>query len=162
MSKGLNSQFRRLGRDLKKEMDKTVKDVNRHAARNPIRLPVESGLPKSGITVQHVDNSFQITGDVNHSQIGGTGNVQINIAESDVIGLLKGIQEYSGVLQQQDRVLLVRALEELQSQGKVQSHESKSFLEKHPLLAMGFDAVVTWTATAGLDQLVPIIQRVFS
>lgn len=46
MTKSLNSQFRRLSRDLKKETDKTVKDVNRHAVRNPIRLPVESDFPK--------------------------------------------------------------------------------------------------------------------
>lgn len=62
LTKSLNSQFRRLSRDLKKEMDKTVKDVNRHAARNPIRLPVESDFPKSGVTVQRVDNSVHITG----------------------------------------------------------------------------------------------------
>lgn len=142
-------------------MDKTAKDVNRHAARNPIRLPVESDFPKSGVTVQSVDNSLHITGDVSRSQIGGTGNVQLNIGESDVVGLLEGIQEYAGGLQESDRVALVQALEELQSQGKVESSESQSFLGKHPLLAMGFDAVITWTATAGLDQLVPIIQRIF-
>lgn len=161
MTKSLSSQFRRLRRDLKKEMDKTAKDVNRHAARNPIRLPVESDFPKSGVTVQSVDNSLHITGDVSHSQIGGTGNVQLNIGESDVVGLLEGIQEHAGGLQESDRVALVQALEELQSQGKVESSESQSFLGKHPLLAMGFDAVITWTATAGLDQLVPIIQRIF-
>lgn len=38
---------------------------------------------------------FISRGDVSHSQIGGTGNVQLNIGESDVVGLFEEIQEYA-------------------------------------------------------------------
>lgn len=43
-------------------------------------------FPKSGVTVQSVYNNVHITGDISHAQIGGRGNVQLNIGESDVVG----------------------------------------------------------------------------
>lgn len=50
--------------------------------------------------------------------------------------LLEEIQEYAGGLQELDRASLVQVLEKSQSQGKVESSESQSFLES-PLAGSG-------------------------
>jgi hypothetical protein len=162
MTQSWNSQVRKLERDMTKAMNKTVNNVNRKLARNPIRLPVSSGLSKDGITVQNIDNSVKIQGDVHNSQIGGSGHIQINVSEANVKGILDDIKEFSKTLNDEDREQLAFALSELQNGGKIESDSSKSFLEKHKLISMGIDGVVSWVATAGLDGLRGIIQHVFS
>ena len=162
MTKSLRGQFRDLERNLTKEMNKTVKNVNRKMARNPIKLPVESKLAEDGVTVQHIDNSVHISGDVTHSQIGGTGHFQINVNESNIEGILTEIKEFSKSLNEYEKETLTNVLEELQDNGEVVSNMGKAFLEKHPLISMGIVATIEWGATAGLDRLVPIIQNIFS
>lgn len=162
MAKSFKNQFRQLEKDINKEMGKVVKNTNRKLAKNPIKLPVSSDIPEDGVTVQHIDNSVLIEGNVSNSQIGGTGHFQVNIAADDVKAVLEDIKKISMVMDSADRDQLVLILEELQSNGNIKSKESKAFLERNPLISMGIGAIVEWTTSAGLDNLVGIIQSVFS
>lgn len=162
MGKSLKQQFRKIERNLTKEMNKTVNNVNRKMKRNPIVLPIDSEL-KRGVALQpnHIGDNITIHGDVTQSQIGGNNNVQNIISASSIEGILKDIRELSKTFSEKDREQLVSVLSEIQEIGE-NTQENKNFLEKHPLVEMGINAVVTFAATFGLEALTEIIGRVFS
>lgn len=161
MARNMGSQFRKLERDLTKSMNKTVKNVNRKMARNPIRLPVETDLSKEGVSFQNIDNSVYIQGDVKQSQIGGSGHIQVNVYDADVVGVLEDIRKLSKILNDDERTHLIQVLDELQNTGNIEIESNKTFLENHPLISMGIGAVIEWGTSAGLEQLTHAIQRVF-
>ncbi len=143
-------------------MNKTVNNVNRKLTKNPIRLPFQSEISDEGISVQHINNSVHIAEDVENSQIGGSGHIQVNLTNIDVESVLVDIKQSSKVLDLDDRLQLILILEELQSTGNEESKNGLFFLEKHLLISMGVRAIIEWVATFGLDKLVPHIQNIFS
>lgn len=114
------------------------------------------------LTIQHINNSVHISGDVTYSHIGGNNHFQINMNESDVEGILTEIKVLSKSLDEYEKKVLTNVPEELQNNRKVDSNLNKSFLEKHALISIGIGAIIEWFIIAGLDQLVKIFQNVFS
>ncbi|SJN19022.1 hypothetical protein FEZ48_10340 [Marinilactibacillus psychrotolerans] len=164
MAKSLSRQFKDIERKLNKELDKTVRNVNRKQARNPIELPIQTNYSDSGITVQNVHNDHRINveGDVTHSQVGGHDNTLVIFSDEEVQKLLEEIRTLSITMSKTDREKLVKVLEELQGKGNVSSVENQIFLEKHPLITLGIGSIVSWATTAGLDKISSIIAKVFS
>ncbi|GAB2026137.1 hypothetical protein [Lactovum odontotermitis] len=163
MAKSLKQQFKKLERDLTKEMTKTVNNVNRKMKRNPITLPIDSKL-KNGIVVQpkHIGDNITINGNVTQSQIGGKNNDQNNTSVSEIERVLRDIRELSKTFSEEDREQLISILSEIQENEEVIQGENKSFLENHPLVKMGINAMVTFATTSGLEKLIAIIGKVFS
>lgn len=42
---------------------------------------------------------------------------------------------------------LIAILEEIQNEDEIKSNKGENFLNKHPLFAMGNEAIVAWTVT---------------
>jgi len=160
--KSNSNGWRQFGREMTKNFNKEIDKMNRNL--KPIQLPVQSPNELgNGITINNTnnDNSIKIAGNVQGSQIGGSGNyLQVN-ETTDIEGILREIRELSKVMDKTERAELTEVIGELQNSGQV-GENHKSFLEKHALVAMGISAVITYGLTYGLDILVPIIQGVFS
>lgn len=164
MAKSLSRQFKDIERKINKELDKTVRNVNRRQARKPIELPVKTNYSDSGITVQNVHNDrrINIEGDVTNSQVGGHDNTLVNYSEVEVQKILEEIRTLSITMSEIDREKLVKVLEELQEKGDVSNVENQTFLEKHPLITLGIGSIISWATTAGLDKVSSVIAKVFS
>ena len=132
-------------------MNKTVNNVNRKLTKNPIRPPFQSEISDEGISVQHINNSVHIAGDVENPQIGGSSHIQVNLTNIDVQSVLVDIKQSSKVLDSDDRLQLILILEELQSTGNEESKNDYSFQQNFCLFQCVLELLLN-----GLQLLVQI------
>lgn len=162
MAKSLKSQFRDIERNLVRETNKMVKRANKKI--KPVILPTQLDSSKTALNFNeyHQDNSTHVSvnGDLMNSQIGGQNNtLNITYTEMEIERLFENIREYSRTLDDGEQTELVTILNEVQEVGNIESHQT--FFEKHPILAMSFNAIVTWGVENGIDSLVDTISKIF-
>lgn len=157
------NNLRKMEREMSKEMNKRIANVNR--SLRPIQLTAESpGNLGEVITINNVHNAndIKIGGSVFNSSV---GSVEVNTLVNDsnhIQGILNEIRELSKTIMDEDeRNELSIIINELTENGKVDDSH-KSFFEKHPLISMGISAVASWVAGHGLDKLAPVVKAVFS
>lgn len=156
------SNLRKFEKEVSREMNKRIDKVNKNL--KPIRLTAESpNNLGSGVTINTINNAnnIKITGNVHDSRIGSIENYQHLSDYKDIEGILREIREISKTMKDRsDLDELAAVINRLERDGNIGDNH-KSFLEKHPLIAMGIGAVISWTAQNGIENLSPIMQAVF-
>ncbi len=109
----------------------------------------------------YTDNSttFNVQGDIQNSQLGGTNNIQvIPYSEDDISRILINVREYSSILDENDRSEPVEVLKDIERSKEI---NHKAFFEKHPLLLMAVSTITTWSIENRADKLLEIIGNIF-